>query len=127
MTVWRGKSTLDTTAKLGELPSDQGTASSAASGKSAMSGLEVENLTSELREQLHVSSGTQGVAVSQVDPNSAAAASGVQQGDVIEEMNHHHVTSVSEFEQAMGGASGQTILLRVLRDGTGLYLAIEPK
>ena len=84
-----------------------------------MSGLEVENLTSELREQLHVSSGTQGVAVSQVDPNSAAAAGGVQQGDVIEEVNHHPVTNVSEFEQAMHGASGQTMLLHVVRGGTG--------
>ena len=92
-----------------------------------MSGLEVENLTSELREQLHMSSGMQGVAVSQVDPNSAAAAGGLQQGDVIQEVNHHAVTNVSEFEQAMHGASGQTILLRVARGGTSLYLAIEAR
>ena len=92
-----------------------------------MSGLEVENLTSALREQLHVSSGAQGVAVSQVDPNSAAAAGGVQQGDVIHEVNHHPVSNVSEFEQAMHGASGQTMLLHVVRGDTGLYLAIEPK
>jgi serine protease Do len=127
MTVWRANSKLELTAKLGELPSDKGETSSTASGNSAMSGLEVENLTSELREQLHVSSGTQGVAVSQVDPNSAAAAGGVQQGDVIEEVNHHPVSNVSEFEQAMHGASGQTMLLHVARGGAGLYLAIEPK
>ena len=55
MTVWRGNSTMDVTAKLGELPSDQGATSSTDSEKSAMSGLEVENLTPALREQLHVS------------------------------------------------------------------------
>ena len=126
MTVRRGNSTLDITAKLGELPSDKGETSGTASGKSAMSGLEVENLTSDIREQLHVSSGTQGVIASEVDPSSTAAAGGVQQGDVIEEVNHHPVANVSEFEQAIRGASGQTILLRVVRGGTGLYLAIEP-
>jgi serine protease Do len=127
MSVRRGSSTMDITAKLGELPSDQGSTSTVDSAKSTMSGLEVEGLTSQFREQLHVSSGTQGVAVSQVDPNSAAAAGGVQQGDVIEEVNHHPVANVSEFEQAMHGASGQTMLLHIVRGGTGLYLAIELK
>jgi serine protease Do len=127
MSVRRGSSTMDITAKLGELPSDQGSTSTVDSAKSTMSGLEVEGLTAQLREQLHVSSGTQGVAVSQVDPNSAAAAGGVQQGDVIEEVNHHPVANVSEFEQAMHDANGKTILIHVVRGGTGLYLAIEPK
>jgi serine protease Do len=127
MTVWRANATIDVTAKLGELPSDQGATSTTDSGKSATSGLEVENLTSAMREQLHVSTGMQGVAVSQVDPNNAAAAAGVQQGDVIQEVNHHAVTNVSEFEQAMHGASGQTMLLHIVRGGTGLYLAIELK
>ena len=127
MTVRRGNSTLDITAKLGELPTDKGEASVTDSGKNAMSGMEVEDLTSDLRQQLHLSSNAQGVAVSQVDPNSAAAAGGVQQGDVIEEVNHHAISTVSEFEQAMHNASTQTVLLRVVRGGTGLYLAIEPK
>ena len=127
MSVWRGDSTMDVTVKLGELPSDQGATASTDSEKSAMSGLEVENLTPALREQLQVSAGTQGVAVSQVDPSSAAAVGGVQQGDVIQEVNHHPVTNVSEFEQTTHAASGQTMLLHVMRGGTGLYLAIEPK
>jgi serine protease Do len=127
MSVRRGDSTMDITAKLGELPTDQGATSSNDSAKSTMSGLEVENLTSGLRDQLKLSPGTPGVAVSQVDPNSAAAAGGVHQGDVIEEVNHHPVANVSEFEQAMHDASGKTILIHVVRGGTGLYLAIEPK
>jgi serine protease Do len=127
MSIRRGSSTMNITAKLGELPPDQGATSSTDSAKSTMSGLEVENLTSGLREQLHVSSETHGVAVSQVDPSSTAAAGGVRQGDVIEEVNHHPVASVSEFEQAMHDASGKTILIHVVRGGTGLYLAIEPK
>ncbi len=64
--------------------------------------------------------------VAQVNPSSIAAAAGVHEGDLIEEVNHHAVTTVSEFEQAMRSAGSQTVLLRVMRDGTGLYIAIEP-
>lgn len=127
MTVWRGGSTINFTVKLGDLPSDNSATPATSTGGSTMRGLQVENLTTDLRDQLHVSPGTNGVAVSNVDPNSSAAAAGVNQGDVIEEVNHHAVTNVSEFHQFMSEASNQTILLRVMRNGTGLYLAIEPK
>jgi serine protease Do len=127
MKVWRAASTIDVTAKLGELPSESSGASPTATDENAMSGLQVENLTPTLREQLHVSPGTNGVAVSEVDPNSSAAASGVQQGDIIEEVNHHPLANVNDFRQFMSDAGNQTVLLRVMRNGTGLYLAIEPK
>ena len=61
----------------------------------------------------------------QVDPSSVAATAGVKEGDLIEEVGHHAVMTVSEFDQAMHEATGQTVLLRVVRDGTGLYLAVE--
>ena len=32
-----------------------------------------------------------------------------------------------EFEQAMRSADSQTVLLRVVRNGTGLYIAVEPQ
>ncbi len=59
-----------------------------------------------------------------VDPNSTAAASGIREGDVVQEVDHQAVTTVSEFERAMRGANGQPILLRITRDGTGLYVVI---
>ena len=45
----------------------------------------------------------------------------IQEGDLIEEVNHHAVSTVGEFEQAMRGAAGQTVLLRVMRNGRALY------
>jgi serine protease Do len=126
MTVRRGNSTLNITAKLRELPSDAGKTPEAAEGEQVERGIQVENLTPALSQQLQLSKEDHGVVVAQIDPNSVAATAGVHEGDLIEEVDHHSVATVSEFEQAMRGAGSQTVLLRVVRDGTGLYIAVEP-
>lgn len=127
MTVRRGSQALNLTAKLGELPNDNSGASGSGASGDVMRGIQVQDLTAALREQLHVPAGTHGVVVADVDPSSLAAAATLQQGDVIEEVNHHAVATVEEFNQAMQSASGQTVLLRIMRGGTGLYMAIEAK
>jgi serine protease Do len=124
LTVLRDGSTVNLTVKLGELPNDHEKSTDSGSGQDTLQGLQVEPLTPALRQQLHIGQDNNGVVVSQVDPNSTAAASGIREGDVVQEINHHGVTSVSEFEQAMRSANGQPILLRISRDGTGLYVAI---
>jgi serine protease Do len=80
-----------------------------------------------VRQQLHLGENGHGVVVSRVDPSGAAANSGIREGDVIQEVNHQQVGNVSEFEQAMRDAGNQAILLRIQRDGTGLYVAIAPR
>jgi serine protease Do len=124
LTVLRGGDTVNLNVKLGELPDDHEKSADGGSGQDTLQGLQVEPLTPALRQQLHIGQDNNGVVVSQVDPNSTAAASGIREGDVVQEVNHHGVASVSEFEQAMRSANGQPILLRISRDGTGLYVAI---
>jgi serine protease Do len=125
LTVHRGNSTLDLNVKLGELPADHDKTTEGASNKETLQGLQVEPLTPAVRQQLHLGQETHGVVISQVDPNGAAAAAGIREGDVVEEVNHQPITSVGEFEQAMKSANGQAaILLRVVRDGSGFYVAI---
>src|SRR4029077_11829845 len=48
-----------------------------------MSGVQIENLTPQIGQQLGVSAQTQGVVVSQVSPESAAAEAGLTRGDVV--------------------------------------------
>jgi len=106
------------------LPPDHEKTAEDASAQQMLRGLQVEPLTPAVRQQLHLGQESHGVVISQVDPDGAAAAAGIREGDVIEEVNHQSVASVSEFEQAMRNASGQATLLRVVRDGTGFYVAI---
>ncbi|MGB8493228.1 MAG: DegQ family serine endoprotease [Candidatus Acidiferrum sp.] len=127
LTVRRGNSTLDLNVKLGELPSDHEKTAENGSAQQMLQGLQVEPLTPALRQQLHLGPESHGVVISQVDPDGAAAAAGIREGDVVEEVNHQPIASVSQFEQAMRSNSGQAILLRVVREGTGFYIAIAPR
>ena len=126
MTVKRGTSTLNLTAKLRELPSDVASASGTPAENQAERGIQVEELTSSLRDQLKLTNDSQGVVVAQIDPASAAASAGLREGDLIQEVDHHAVTNSGKFNQAMHGASGRAVLLRVMRDGTGIYIAVDP-
>jgi len=62
------------------------------------------------------------VVVTDISPSSPIADSGLQQGDVIQEVNHQSVTNVNDFERAMQGA-GKNPLLLVNRQGHTLFIA----
>jgi serine protease Do len=127
LTVRRGGNTEDLKVKVGELPADHEKTVENDSEQGTLQGLQVEPLTPAVRQQLYLGENSHGVVVSHVDPSGAAANSGLREGDVIQEVNHQQVSNDSEFEQAMRGAGNQAILLRIQRDGTGLYVAIAPR
>ncbi|HEY2351637.1 MAG TPA: DegQ family serine endoprotease [Candidatus Acidoferrum sp.] len=122
--VRRGSNDVNLSVKLGQLPANGQKTASDNSVKGSLQGIEVEPLTPAVRQQLHLGETSQGVVISQLDPSSAAASAGLREGDVVQEVNHQPVTGVNEFEQAMRGAGNQPILLRIQRDGTGLFVAI---
>lgn len=93
---------------------------------SALAGVEVQTLTPEIANQLNLAAGTTGVVVAQIDPNSVAAGAGLQRGDVIQEVNHHHVANLAEYNQAVQAAGSNTVLLLVNRGGGAIYIVISP-
>jgi serine protease Do len=94
--------------------------------KGALNGVSVQGLTSDLRQQLQVPDGTQGVVITDIDPNSQASAAGLQQGDIIVQVNRKPVTTVSEFNAAVKeGASHDSTLLLVKR-GQGTQFVVVP-
>jgi len=94
--------------------------------KGALKGVSVQALTPDMRQQLQTPEGTQGVVITEVDPDSAASAAGLQQGDIIAQVNRKPVTSVSEFNSAVsGGASRESTLLLVKR-GQGTQFVVVP-
>jgi serine protease Do len=92
-----------------------------------MSGVQIENLTPQIAQQLGLSAQTQGVVVSQVSPESAAAEAGLAQGDVVVEVNRHAVHNTQEFQQAMSRSNGASTLLLVHRGKGSLYIAVDGK
>ncbi|MCL5006407.1 MAG: DegQ family serine endoprotease [Acidobacteria bacterium] len=91
----------------------------------ALAGIQVQNLTPALRNQLSLPSSVTGVVISNINPDSPAAAAGLQQGDVIESIDRHPVHNVSDFNRLAAEAKGQ-VLLRINRQGSGLYVVISP-
>ncbi|MGH9591778.1 MAG: PDZ domain-containing protein, partial [Bryobacteraceae bacterium] len=95
------------------------------SSTGVMAGVQVESLTSSLSHQLGISPDTQGVVVTQVNPDSAAAQAGLARGDVIEEVNRHSVHTTEQYSQEMSRANKDSVLLLVNRGGTTSYLVVQ--
>jgi serine protease Do len=112
--------------QLGEFPSNEERASVDKGGaEGVLAGVSVENLTREAAQQLKISPDTKGVVVDEVSASSAAAEAGLQQGDVIQQVNHRAVTNASEFTQAVKSATKDSpILLLVNRQGNTMFLAV---
>jgi serine protease Do len=122
--VLRDGAARDFSVRLGELPTEQAKVEkNGESTESAMEGVSVENLNSRIAGQLGLPATSAGVVVTEVDPGSRAARSGLQRGDVIQEVNRHAVRNTSDFERAVGGSKDETLLL-VNRQGSTRYVAV---
>jgi serine protease Do len=126
--ILRNGTPLTVNLTLGEQPANftgQASAPSEVPSKSALAGIQVENIDADVREQLQLPENLRGVVVAQVDPRSPAAQAGIARGDVIMSINRHPVANVSDFDHLAAAASGQT-LLRVYRQGGVFFVVISP-
>jgi serine protease Do len=95
--------------------------------KGALSGVSVQGLTSDIRQQLQLPEGTTGVVVTDISADSPASEAGLQQGDIIVQVNRKKVTSVDQFNAAVRqGNSGSTLLL-VKRGGGSTFIVVPSK
>jgi serine protease Do len=105
---------------LGELP-----ANIAAASGGGGSGLSVVPLNPASRSKFNIPARVNiGVAVESVQPQSAAAAAGLQAGDVILEVNRATIDSVGRFNQLYQGSRGRVLLL-VHRRGSTMYVILS--
>lgn len=88
-------------------------------------GIDVQDLTAELAEKFKLKD-TQGVLISKVEQGSLAMMEGLREGDLIKEVNRSEVSTVTEFTAAVSKTKrGETILLRVLREGRAFYVVLK--
>ena len=124
------------TVQVGERPSDEllaqrGAPSSPSSLESldnVLAGLSVEPLTGERKKQLNLPENTAGVVVSEVKPGSAAEAAGIQQGDVIQEVNREIITNLADYKTSASKIEKEELVVLLLsRRGNNLFVAVNPK
>lgn len=93
-----------------------------------LAALDVEPLRSSVREQLGLSENVKGVVISDVKQGSAAQAAGLQQGDVIQEINREVIKSLSEYERIVSQIEKEEMaVLLVNRRGNNLFIAVNPQ
>jgi serine protease Do len=88
-------------------------------------GLRVRNLDAEMASRLGYSEGEKGVLIIEVQSGSKADKAGIQQGDLIKEINRKPVRDVSEFSEQMDKIEkGGTIRLLMKRGQSG-FVAVK--
>ena len=130
--ILRNGERLTVRAKLEELPAE----ALAASGPNLMPrgkapavnneiipGLRANEITPALRKQNRLPGSVAGLLVEEVDPNSRAAAMGIQKGDIIQEINRTPVSSLKDARDLVKGTQ-RTALLRIYREGDTMLVMV---
>jgi serine protease Do len=123
ITVIREAKEVHVAVKVEELTEEKIAAQSTAPVESL--GMKVGDLTPQIRQQLDITEKT-GVVVMSVEQGSLADETGIQQGDVIKEVNRKNVRNLVEYNAALGrSGTGQPVLLLVKRGKQTFFVTME--
>src|SRR5712671_129462 len=133
--VWRNGQTVELQTTVGELANTDQVASAAgepeeerATPANAM-GMHFAPLNNPLRQELHIGKDVQGVAVTRVDPGSAADDVGLSVGDIIVAIDQQPVKSPQEAAaklKEVGASPKKSALLLLNRHGVTQYVGVTP-
>lgn len=130
LAVWRDGARKDLSVTIGRQPGGPMEAAQPAGqpqGPEPQLGASVTALTPELRAQLGLPDGVEGLAVLDVASDSAAAEAGLGRGDVIVEAAGQPVRDADVIRAALEAAKEQDrpALLQVFRDGSFRFVAVS--
>jgi serine protease Do len=111
--------------KLGELETHMAASDSGRPGGSDALGVTVEPLTPRLADRLEVPRSTEGLAVTDVDPNGEAADAGIRPGDVIRQVDGKGVRSADALRAALKADTDRPALLLVQRGQQSVFVTID--
>lgn len=93
-----------------------------------MLGLTLQPLTPEIRKQLGLQPGDDGLVVTKVDPSSEAYVKGLREGDVITEAGQQRVTRLKDLQDRIEearDAGRKSLLLLIRRGGDPRFVALS--
>jgi serine protease Do len=114
---------------LGEVPSEPRSLSSETESDAAspLTGVEVQDLTPQLRQRLELPPRASGVLVVGIERGTPAAEAGLMRGDVIQEVNGEAVANSPKLEQVVRRSGAGPVMLLVNRGGSTFFVVIEPR
>ena len=132
--VYRGKDKLNLAAKLEALPDNlaaigsgvesPGAKEPVAKASEMIEGVKVENITPALIEKYKLDAGTKGIVVTEVKPDSSAAETGLQEGDLIQAVNRQEIKNVDEARNLVKDKK-QSVFLKVKRKGDTILMVVK--
>ncbi len=123
--VLRDGKKINLTAEIGALQTDSKGQPATANDLPEL-GMTLQKLTPDLAEQLGYSD-AEGVVVTAVEADSLAARSGIQRGDLIEEVNRTAVKEPADVRKLIKSSDRKTVLLLVRQGDASRYLALKVK
>jgi serine protease Do len=122
--ILRDAKNMKVTVTLGEMPAE--IAAAGPGGIQKNLGFAVQTLTPALSAKYGIDKNLSGVVVTAIDQNSNAYQQGLRQGDLIEEVDQQEVATSQKFNSLVAKKKpGDTLLLRVFRQGSRFYLAFS--
>ena len=111
--------------KVGKLPSEEAKIEKSVQPARGKWGLQLHDLNPQIAHQLSLKA-DQGVVVVGVEPGSPADEAGIQQGDVIVEVDRHSVNSVNDIKENIDKSKDKDhVLLLVQRENGKFYVPLE--
>ena len=115
------------TIEIGKLEDEEPVIADAETGTSKKLGITVQELTPKLAESLGIDE-TQGLIVTNISSDSAAAEAGILRGDIILEINREKIESIVQYKNALRVAQEKkSILMLIKRDEHTRFVVIELK
>lgn len=128
LTVLRDGKTMNapvTLEAMGAHASENGASSAQGQGKMRW-GIGLGDLTPDVRDQLQAPQNVHGALIEQIQPGSAADVAGLQQGDIILEVNRHKVQNASDVQRDLANIpKGEDALLLVWSNGGNTFVVLH--
>jgi|CZKI01.1.fsa_nt_gi serine protease Do len=128
--VLRDGRTEQFTATTASKPSSDGTggdgqALAPADDQGVLNGVGVSDIDANARRELNLPERLSGAVITGVDPGCASARSGLREGDVILEINHHPVDSAKAAVDLSAGATGRKTLVKLWSHGNTVFVVVD--
>jgi serine protease Do len=133
MKVWRNGQTVELETTVGELSNNTQVASAAGgqeeeqSARADAMGMHFAPLNNQLRRELHIGKDVQGVAITRVDPGSAADDVGLSTGDVVVAIDQQPVKTPQEAAarlKEIAASPKKSALILLNRRGVTQYVGV---
>lgn len=106
---------------------DKGTETASSENGKPRWGLGLADLTPEVKQQVQAPSNVHGAVIERVVPGSSADDAGLQQGDIIMEVNRHPVQSASDVKNQLANVpNGEDALVLVWSNGGSTFRVLHP-